>query len=186
MSAHRWQRIRAYLRVPVLRSGLLVSLLAALVAVATIWGDWLPAQDRQARANAHVIALTRAIAGTEARLALTDRYLELTAQVDRFEALLRTDIDRSQLVERMTALAAAAGTRIIHGANSFGQPRAGFVPVIQDLTVEGAYEDVREFLDLVSDLETFSLLLSAEISANPDGTLVRGKLRFMTVSEENA
>lgn len=186
MNGHGWQKTRAYLRVPVLRSGVLVALMAALMAGTAIWGYWRPAEDRRARAEAQVVALNRAISGTEARLALTDRYLELSAQVDELEGRLAADVDRSELVERMTALAARADTRIIHGANSFGQERAGVVPVIQDLTVEGAYPDVRTFIGLVSGLDTLTLLLSVDFSANPDGTLVRGKMRFMTLSEEGA
>ncbi len=184
MNMHRWQRIRSYLRVPVLRTGLLTMILSVVLAATAIWGYWLPAKDRLERNQAQVIALNRAISGTEARLGLADRYIELSAQVDELERQLKADVDRSELVERMTALAAQAGTRIIHGTNDFGKPRAGIVPVIQDLTVEGAYDGVRSFVERVAGLDTLSLLLSAEFSANPDGTLVRGKMRFMTLADD--
>lgn len=186
MRGHRWQRLTAYLRVPILRTGILMAILAALLALTAFWGYWQPAQGRLALNQAQVVALNRAIAGTEARLALTDRYIELSAQVDELEGQLAADIDRSELVERMTALASQANTRIIHGTNSFGQPRSGVVPVIQDLTVEGAYADVRDFVERVAGLDTLSLLLSVDFSANPDGTLVRGKMRFMTLAEEGS
>ena len=183
MSAHAWQRARAHLRVPILRSGLLVLILAVLLAGTAFGGYLRPGQARLAAAQEQVVALNRSISGTEARLTLTERYLELSAQVDALEERLSAEVDRSELVERMTALAAASETRIIHGANSFGQPRGGIVPVIQDLTVEGSYENVREFIGRVAGLDTLTLLLSIDFSANPDGTLVRGKMRFMTLSD---
>lgn len=186
MSRHTWQKLRTYLRVPALRSGVLMTLLAGLLAATAVWGYWRPAQDRRAGLEAQVVALNRAISGTEARLALTDRYLDQSARVDDLTARLAADVDRSQLVQRMTDLAAEAGTRIIHGANSFGTPRDGVIPVVQDLTVEGSYGNVRGFIDLLSGLDTLTLLLSVDFSANPDGTLVRGKMRFITLSEEGA
>lgn len=167
-----------------LRIGLLMTVLAALLAITAAWGYWHPARDRLERNQAQVVALNWAISGTNARLALTDRYIELSAQVDELERQLQADVGRSELVEHMTALAARANTRIIHGTNDFGKPRAGVVPVIQDLTVEGAYPDVRDFVERVAGLDTLSLLLSADFSANPDGTLVRGKMRFMTLAEK--
>jgi Tfp pilus assembly protein PilO len=154
-----------------------------MLVVTALWGYWQPAQARLERNQAQVVALNRAISATNARLALTDQYIELSAQVDELERQLQANVDRSKLVERMTALASQAKTRIIHGTNDFGKPRAGVVPVIQDLTVEGAYPDVRDFVERVAALETLSLLLSVDFSANPDGTLVRGKMRFMTLVE---
>ncbi len=186
MSGHRWQKLLTYLRVPMLRTGLLLTILGAVLTLTATWGYWQPSQGRLSHNQAQVVALNRAISGTEARLALTDRYIELSAQVDELESQLAADIDRSELVEWMTALASEANTRIIHGTNTFGQPRAGIVPVIQDLTVEGAYGDVRDFVEKVAGLETLSFLLSVDFSANPDGTLVRGKMRFMTLAEEGS
>ena len=93
-------------------------------------------------------------------------------------------MDRSGVVERLTALSASSGTRIIHGASTFGRPRGEVIPVEQDLTIEGAYSAVSRFMSGLQDLESLTLLRSVELTSNPDGTLVRAKIKLVTLSAE--
>ena len=175
--------VMAHLRVPAIRAGA-VALALALAGLAVVWPLLLIPAEREHRAQRDRAAgLSRVLSELGERQALAERHRALGAEADALERRLGADVDRSALVERMSAISTAAGTRVIHGANSFGDDRAGVTPVLQDLTVEGSYAQVRDFLARVSALETLTLLMSAEMSANPDGTLVRGRMRYMTLSE---
>ena len=177
-----WAIFLTYLRIPVIRNGLALLLIAGpLTGVVWNW-MYLPAKADFASARSEMVDRASARSELELRQSMTDRVDELSAQIADLEQKLAAATDRSGLVERLTALSAEAGTRIIHGANSFGTERAGLKPVLQDLTVEGNYNELRAFLDAVDKLETLTMMVSADISANPDGTLVRGRFRFMTLS----
>ena len=173
----------AHVRVPAIRAGLL-TLALALAGLAVVWPLLLlPAERAHAEGRARAAGLARVLTELEGRQALAERHAALAEEARRVEARLGADVDRSALVERMAAISAAAGTRVIHGANSFGEERAGVTPVLQDLTVEGGYAQIRDVLARVSAMETLTLLEAVEMSANPDGTLVRARMRFVTLAE---
>ncbi len=171
-----------YLRVPLIRRGIYLALFAGLLLALTELWFWAPARTAHAEARAEVITLQSELAVAEARIGEIDRYAGMQAMLDTLSTRFAAPIDRSGVVERLTALNTAAGTRIIHGANSFGEPRGGVTPVLQDLTVEGSFEQIHGFLAQLAELETLTLLRRAEFTANPDGSLVRVQLRLVTLS----
>ena len=56
------------------------------------------------------------------------------------------------------------------------------VPVEQDLTIEGSYVALARFFVGLEALETLTLLRSTEFAANPDGSLVRAKIKLVTLN----
>ena len=173
----------AHLRVPAIRAGAL-SLALAAGGLALVWPLLLaPAERAHAEGRERAAGLSRALSDLRGRQALASRHAELSQEARALEARLGAGVDRSALVERMAAISAAAGTRVIHGANRFGEAQGGVTPVLQDLTVEGSYAQVRDVLGRVAAMETLTLLVSVEMSANPDGTRVRARMRFVTLSE---
>ena len=175
--------VTSHLRVPAIRAGVL-ALALALAGLAVVWPVLLiPAERAHAAQRDRAAGLSRVLAELRDRGEAAERFAALSEEADALERRLMADVDRSALVERMSAISTAAGTRVIHGANSFGEARAGVTPVLQNLTVEGSYAEVRDFLARVSAMETLTLLDSVEMSSNPDGTLVRGRMGFVTLSE---
>lgn len=175
--------VMGHLRIPAIRAGVLAAALAGL-GLAVVWpAALLPAQREHAAQRERAAGLSRVLSDMRGRQEQAGRHDRLSAEVEALEARLGAAVDRSSLVERMSAISAAAGTRVVHGANAFGEPREGVTPVIQDLTVEGSYAQLRDFLSRVTAMETLTLLDSVEMSANPDGTLVRARMRFVTLSE---
>ena len=172
----------AYLAVPVIRQAVLLILFAgALMAATEVW-FWFPGRDQHAAVKAEVVALQARKVTLEARLDAVEDHDRTAALLDALDTRLSAAVDRSTVVERLTGISAEAGTRIIHGANSFGTPRGDVRPLLQDLTVEGSYVQIAGFLNALHKLETLTLLRSAEFSANPDGSLVRVQMKLMTLS----
>lgn len=176
--------LSAYLRVPFVRRGalLLVVLAACLALVQTMWRAPL-AQEYAAR-KAQFATLQTEAAQLRLRIDSISTYDARRAQLERVAERFQAPVDRSGVVERLTALSSRAGTRIIHGANSFGRARGTVVPVEQDLTIEGNYRAVSRFLTDLQTLDTLTLLRQAELTSNPDGTLVRAQIKLVTLSAE--
>lgn len=174
--------VAPYLRVPSIRQGVFVILLLASVLAVTERWLWAPARSAHAERLSEVIALQSQLAVTNARINQVTRYNDMQAMLDTLNTRLAAPVDRSGVIERLSAINTEAGTRIIHGANSFGEPRENIVPVLQDLTVEGPYDSIRTFLNRLAGLETLTLVRQAEFTANPDGTLVRLQMRLVTLS----
>ncbi len=173
----------SYLRIPHLRLGLFLAACGSAAVVMAWMLALQPARAAHDAARAALIARSADLAALEARRALADRYFALLSDVDALERALAAAPDRSQLVESLTSLSARAGTRIIHGSNSLGDARDGLRPMLQELTVEGGYDEVRAFLTEVSGLDTLTLPVAVDLNANPDGTLIRGRMRLMTLTE---
>lgn len=174
-----------YWRVPALRRGLILAI-AAAAALIVVRSEWLlPARAELAQLKADAIALQTRLDDAAARRALSGDFRRLTAELDALDARFSASVERSELVERMATMSARAGTRIIHGANSFGAEKDGVVPVLQDLTIEGSYPQIRDFIGELARVETLTLPRSVEFSANAEGTLVRAKFRLVTYSGES-
>lgn len=172
-----------YLRIPHLRRGLVLALIGGGLAAFGWTQSLQPARAAYEAARADAVGRAAEAAALDARRALAGRFETSAQEVEALDAALSAAADRSQLVERMTGLSAEAGTRIVHGSNTLGEPRGGLRPLLQDITVEGSYAQVRAFMAAVAGLETLTILVSVDLSANPDGTLVRGRMRFMTLAE---
>lgn len=176
--------LRAYLAVPAIGRAVLL-LLPALVLLAFVELNWRrPLTVSHESAVAAFEALRAEAAELRARIDSVATYADMESRIEDVAARFEAPVDRSGVVERLTALSSEAGTRIIHGANSFGRPRGDVIPVEQDLTIEGSYADVSRFLEGLQALDTLTLLRSADFSANPDGTLVRAKIKLVTLSAE--
>ena len=172
-----------YWRIPVVRRGLmaLVLLLATLYLINSY--AYRPAQIRFQALKAQAVSLQSELADLEIRSDLVVQFAALTAQTADVQRRFEADVDRSGIVERMARMSANAGTRIIHGSNNFGQARQGVVPVLQDLTLEGSYGQIREFISQLSGIETLTILRAIEMTSNPDGTLVRAKIKLITFAQ---
>jgi hypothetical protein len=172
----------AYLRVPLLRRSLLATLLFGTIFGAIELGLRRELAGEQSERDRTLSALQNEAAELRARIDAAATFEERSRQLQEVEARFRAPVDRSSVVETLTRLSAESGTRIIHGTNSFGRARGDIVPVEQDLSIEGPYLAITRFLAALSGLETLTLLRSAELAANADGSLVRVKLKLVTLS----
>lgn len=177
--------IASYWRIPYFRRSLLLALFALFLGYFSVVERYLPALSQFEASLAALQAHTNVLAEQQQRYELAEGAEDLRAQLDALDARLSAGEERAAIVERFTELAGASGVRIIHGANQFGRERAGMTPVLHALSVEGSYASLRTFLAATRGLSTLTLLVSADISANPDGTVVRARLEYMTLSEQS-
>lgn len=171
-----------YWRIPHLRRGLSLFLLG-LFGLYFAWAGLLdPARREHDAVRDRFVRAAAAQADLGARSKGARLFMTRSAQIAALDARLSASVTSSGLVEAFSELSAEAGTRIIHGSNSFGEARGAVRLVIQDLTIEGSYDQLRIFLASVAEIGSLTMLVSAELGANPDGTLVRAQLRFVTLT----
>lgn len=176
--------LAAYLAVPYVRQGAFL-LLIALAVLAYVEVEWRgPLAREHAAAETRFRTLQQDVAELSARIESVETFDAMRDQLAEVTLRFEADVDRSGVVERLTALSSDAGTRIIHGANTFGRPRGDVIPVEQDMTVEGPYVALARFLTELEQVETLTLLRSVEMAANPDGSLVRAKIKLVTLSRK--
>lgn len=175
-------RLMTYWRIPTIRLGLVYGLIAGALAAAVWLLLIIPTQASFIEKRAELIRLTAERDGLSRRRDEAPRYAALSEAIDVLDQRLRTGAERSRMVELFAAISKSAGTRIIHGANQLGPERDGVTQVLQELTIEGAYADMRAFLAAISQLETLTVLVAADLTSNVDGSLVRAKLRLTTLT----
>ena len=178
--------LRAYLAVPAIFRGAALLLLSAATLIFVQIQMRAPMQQESLIAEARYNGLKAQVSQLSARIDSIETYDDMQRQLASVAKRFEANVDRSGVVERLTNLSAQAGTRIIHGASSFGRPRGEIVPVEQDLTIEGSYVALARFFSGLETLETLTLLRSSEFAANPDGTLVRAKIKLVTLNAESA
>ncbi len=175
-------RLMTYWRIPTIRMGLTYGAVAALLAAAA-WGLLIvPTQASFTDKRAELIRLTAERDGLTRRRDEAPRYGALRRAADSLDRRLETGAERSRMVELFAAISKKSGTRIVHGSNQLGPEFDGAAKVLQELTVEGGYTELRTFLAEIAALETLTILVAADLSANADGTLVRARLRLKTLT----
>lgn len=175
-------RFMTYWRIPTFRRGLIYGLIAAVLTGA-VWVFLItPTKAGFTAKRAELIRLTAERDGLARRRDEAPRFKALSRAADHLDQRLETGAERSRMVELFAAISQKSGTRIIHGANQMGPAHDGAAQVLQELTVEGGYRELRAFLAEIAALETLTVLVAADLTANTDGALVRAKLRLKTLT----
>lgn len=175
-------RLMTYWRIPTIRLGLTYGVIAALLTGAAWLFLLAPTKASFTDKRAELIRLTAERDGLARRRDEAPRFEMLLRAVDSLDQRLETGAERSRMVELFAAISKKSGTRIVHGANQLGPARDGAAQVLQELTVEGGYTELRAFLAEIAGLETLTVLVAADLSSNVDGALVRAKLRLKTLT----
>ena len=181
MRSH-WHSALRYLRVPVVGLGFLMCCFTSGAAVYSGLLVWAPAQQAFEHVRQDVVVAQSKIDSFRNRADLADGFGLLEEQTAGMMLRLSTPVDRAQMVLNLSEIAQASGSSIIHGANSFGESRAGLTPVEQELTVEGSYRSVRLFFSALAGIETFTLVRNFEMSADRSGRQLRVKISLFTLS----
>lgn len=175
-----FQTLRGYLRMALIRRSLFLFLLTLCSFLTILELRYGPAQETFTSRKAEAVALQSQIADLELRREMSAQTKALASALTNLRRRFSAKTDRAGLVENMAELAERHSVNIIHGSNSFGRSIGNVKPILQDLTIEGSYPQVRAFLDGIARLNTLTLLRRAEFSGGKDGTKIRVKLKLKT------
>ena len=181
MSARRWAaELRYSARHPWARSGLWAVTAAAVLVLAAA-GAWWPAQREHAALDEAIAAKRRGVIQARQSEELARAYAQARGAVEVLEKKLQHGATQAQLVENFARLARKHGVRIVAETYDEGRGAAGAQPALSaELTVQGSYPALREFLRELSALPTWSEVHEVRLETVQGTATQKGRIRIVT------
>jgi Tfp pilus assembly protein PilO len=171
--------LRYCLRHRAVRSGAwacAVAVGAAIVAVAF----WWPVQQRVQQLEEQFLALRREAIDQRQLAQGLVAFERANKDVTRLQSKLEYGGTQAQLVEDFTRLARSNDVRIVSEAYEEGR-RTGTHGILNaDLAVSGSYRALRQFLDGLAALPSWSEVDAVELERAKQTGMVSGKVRIVT------
>lgn len=177
----RWlQNLRYPLRHPIVRIGLWVN--AALVLMTVVFTSfWWPAvREHQ--------TLTEAVDGKRRQMVnalqagdMLRAYRHAQIAVPKLEEKLRTGVRQSELIDRLGQLTRQHDVRVLAQSFEDGKIRGAYLPLQVNLTLQGRYSAVRDFLNDLPSLPVWAEIQEVNLERSRESPeAVRAQLRLLT------
>jgi hypothetical protein len=181
MSARRWAaELRYSARHPWARAGLWAAAAAGalMLAAAALW--W-PAQRERLALEGEIAAKRRALVQARQSDELGRAYVQAQAAVVVLEKKLQHGATQAELVENFARLARRHGVRIAAETYDEGRNASGQQPALSaELSVQGSYPALREFLRELSALPTWSEVHEVRLETLRGAGTQKGRIRIIT------
>jgi Tfp pilus assembly protein PilO len=176
----RWRAdLRHSARHPWVRGGLRACALGAALLAASA-AAWWPAQRGNAALETDIAAKRRTLSQTRQAQELVGAYAKAAKEVALLERKLKHAATQAQLVESFARLAARHGVKIVGETYDEGRGAAGQAGLSAELSVQGPYPALREFLRELSALPTWSEVQEVRLETARESGLQKGRIRIMT------
>jgi Tfp pilus assembly protein PilO len=180
MTTPRWaKQLRSSARHPWARGGLRACMLAgATVAVAL--AAWWPVEHERAVLEDQVGAKRRALAQARQAHGLLEAYTKAAKDVALLEKKLEYAATQAQLVENFSRLAGRHGVKIL--SETYDEGRGGAVQsgLSAELSVQGSFPALRDFLRDLSALPTWSEVQEVRLETVQGSATQKGRIRVVT------
>lgn len=171
--------IRYGLRHPLARTGLR-ALLGALLVLGGALVLWWPAQRVDSGLQSQINAKRRALIEAQQADELLYRYAGAQQSVPALEKKLEQSVSQAQLVESLSRLAHRHGVRVASETYEEGRSAGGQSLLLAELTVQGSYGAVRNFLRDLPTLPMWTEVHEVRFEAARGSATVRGRIRVAT------
>lgn len=171
---------RYSLRLPRVRAGMLVSVVAVLVMLMVGVAYWWPAWNAAATLKAQIEQKRRQAveASYSAQLAQISR--RAAQHVAQIEKKLEASGTQVTLVQNLATLARRHNVKILSEAYEQGKAKDGYMPFVHELTLQGGYAELRRFLIALQELPTFTVVQDAVMSRAGNAAVIKAQLRMHT------
>lgn len=166
-------------RHPVARAGLW-AVLAAMVLVVLALAWWWPAQRAEQGLNNDITAKRRALVQMQQADELLRRYETARKAVPLLEKKLEQSISQAQLVESLARLARQRGVRVISETYDEGRSTGGQALLLAELTVQGSYTMLRDFLRDLPGLPMWTEVQEVRLEGARGAAQIKGRIRIAT------
>jgi len=176
----RWLAdLRYSARHPWARAGLWTCAVAA-VLMFVVLAVWWPAQREQAALEDKIISTRRAMVQAQQADELSSAYARAHKDVALLEKKLEHAATQAQLVENFARLARNHGVKIVTQTYEEGRG-AGTQPTLSaELTVQGGYPALRDFVRDLSALPTWSEVQEVRLESVQGAATQKGRIRIVT------
>jgi Tfp pilus assembly protein PilO len=167
-SRHPWVRYAA------------VALVASALAVIAAAIAWWPVSRAHEASRAAIDEQRRAIVLARQADALAAAYQRAVQEVPKVEQKLARDVGQAELVQGLARLAQRSGVRLLGESYEDGKPEGGYTPLHAEVSVQGAYAGLRDFLQGVPELPMWGDVQEMRIERARDGQgIVKARLRLV-------
>ncbi len=171
--------LRYSARHPWARAGLRAFAAAAALVFAVL-AFWWPAQHEQAALEDKIISKRRALIQAQQADELLSAYARARKDVALLEKKLQHAATQAQLVENFARLARNYGVKIVTETYEEGRG-AGTQPTLSaELTVQGGYPALRDFVRDLSALPTWSEVQEVRLESVQGAATQKGRIRIVT------
>ncbi len=180
MNVQRWLAdLRYCARHPWARIGVWVVTAAAGVMIIAM-AVWWPAQHEQSVLGEEIAAKRRHLVQMQQADELVRAYTQTRKQVVLLEQKLEHAATQAQLVQNFARIARQHGVKIIsetyeEGRNAIAQPTLN-----AELTIQGPYPALRDFLRDLSALPTWSEVQEVRLESAQGTGMQKGRVRVVT------
>jgi len=171
--------LRYSARHPLARTGVRV-LLGAVVVMAVTLVYWWPAQHANAGLEAQITAKRRTLVETQQADELLRLYASAQKSVPLLEKKLEQSVSQAQLVDSLSRLARQHGVRVASETYEEGRSAGGQALLLAELTVQGSYGAVRNYLRDLPTLPMWTEVHEVRLEAARGSAAVRGRIRVAT------
>lgn len=180
MNARVWlSEFRYGVRHPLAKAGVRV-LLAAAVVLGGALALWWPVQHADAGLQAQIAAKRRALVGLQQADELLRLYAGAQKAVPVLEKKLEQSVSQAQLVDNLARLVRRHGVRVASETYEEGRSAGGQTLLLAELTVQGSYAAVRNFLRDLPTLPMWTEVHEVRLEAVRGSAAVRGRIRVAT------
>ena len=175
--------LRYAARHPVARAGLWAAAAAATIALVAL-AFWWPVHRDAASLEDRIAAKRRELAGARQSHELLAAYTKASKDVATLEKKLQHAATQSQLVENFARLARRHGVKIM--SETYEDARGAQPALSAELTVQGEYPALRDFLRELSALPTWSEVQEVRLESVQGTGAQRGRIRIVTYRQTAA
>lgn len=172
--------LRYSLRHPRVRTGLLVSAVAVLVLLMVAMAYWWPAWDTAARLDAQIEQKRRQAVEASYSAQLAQSSQRAAQHIAQIEKKLEASGTQVNLVQNLATLARRNNVKIVSEAYEEGKAKDGYMPFVHELTLQGGYAELRQFLIALQELPTFTVVQDAVLSRAGNTGIIKAQLRMHT------
>ena len=170
--------LRYSLRHPAARAGLWACAVA-LAAAGAAFAAWWPEQRAHAALEETLATKRRAVVEGRRAEELARAYREARLHVAALDAKLRHGATQAQLVQGFARLARRHGVRIL--GETYDEGRNARQPQLSaELTLQGSYAGLRDFVADLATLPTWSEVHEVRIENVHGAALQKGRVRIVT------
>lgn len=171
--------LRYAARHPAARAGLWAGLMTTvLVVVAMVW--WWPAQRAGQALSNEIATRQRALVQMQQADELLRRYEMARKAVPLLEKKLEQSISQAQLVESLARLARQRGVRVLSETYDEGRSAGGQALLLVELTVQGSYPMLRDFLRDLPGLPMWTEVQEVRLEGVRGAAQIKGRIRIAT------
>lgn len=177
---HEWWRDLKYsARHPVARRGLWVCIITTVFILAAA-GFWWPAKRTQHELSDQIAAQRRELVQAQQAGKLMRAYAIVQKDVPMLEKKLKQAVSQAHLVDRLGRLARESGIRLLGEAYEERKDGSGRLLLMAELTVQGGYPAVRDFLRGIQSLPIWTEVQEIRLESSRDSNAIKGRVVIIT------